>query len=461
MTKIRRTNWAQVLAKGGTAAAVLDPAGRIVTVTDAFSELTGWSHSDLVGRVCERISPSRMTAEQTLLSALAPSADVRGGMFEITETLLPTRAATAFPASLSFLPLSDEDGLCGFVVAIQAATGGKVAPSIPIGRQLHAEITALRFEMRQRHGLDTVIGQCSEIRQAVRQIQLLRTSDNSFTVVGRQGSGRQHFCRAVFCESPANTESLVIVNCRLMTAETLLNAMLQLQQIERTPSSAAPHQRIGMIVLADVAEMPREVQQWLVRDRSQRPTRGRICATSAETPADLVEQGKMLPEMAHLLSDVVITLPDLHQRGRDVSLLTQYFIGQMKRTSATRPDGASAEILQMFDEYRWPGNVAELRTVVEQACRQCSGSLIETNDAPYWFRSGQQQQTIGRADEPEEIPLEAMLERFEREMITKTLHAANGNRTETARRLGMTRPRLYRRLQQLGLDAETDAAVQD
>tara|TARA_B100001939_G_C16781800_1_gene547339 strand:- start:490 stop:849 length:360 start_codon:yes stop_codon:yes gene_type:complete len=116
----------------------------------------------------------------------------------------------------------------------------------------------------------------------------------------------------------------------------------------------------------------------------------------------------------------------------------------------------SDEFVQKLQFYRWPGNIRELRQVISEACQNSFSSVLEPDDLPFSFRAGMQSQQLPDLPSPAVTSLEELLRRFERDVLTQTLEACSGNKAEAARRLGMTRPRLYRRLRSLGMEDDDD-----
>ena len=170
--------------------------------------------------------------------------------------------------------------------------------------------------------------------------------------------------------------------------------------------------------------------------------------------AAAVSDGSLLPEFAAVSTALEIHLPGLHERGNDVNLLAQHFVEHCKRTLETSAETLSEDVLEQLQFYRWPGNVRELRQVIVDACQNSFDVELRTEDFPFAFRAGLEAQQLPSVPEETETSLEELLRKFETDVLLKTLAACRGNKADAARRLGMTRPRLYRRLKALGIDSE-------
>jgi len=147
----------------------------------------------------------------------------------------------------------------------------------------------------------------------------------------------------------------------------------------------------------------------------------------------------------------VIQLPPLAERRGDIPLLAQWFVEEANARSGKQVAGLSAEALDRLDAYGWPGNVDELGRVIDEAHRAAEGVEIAVRDLPQPIHLAHAAAAHPRRAE-ETIVLEQFLARIERELLVRALQRAKGNKTKAARLLGMTRPKLYRRLVQLGLE---------
>jgi len=197
--------------------------------------------------------------------------------------------------------------------------------------------------------------------------------------------------------------------------------------------------------------MPREVQQWLL-DQLTNYQSVRLASTSSVPLNQLVTEGWMLPEFQQLIAPVEITLPRLHARGNDVLLLAHEFVQLNRRLNSTTAVELSQETAAELLAYHWPGNVRELQRVIYEACEACSGEVISPENLPFAFRAGMDAQAMAPAVTKPFQSLADLMQSAERRIIEVTLSACSGNKTEVARRLGLTRPSLYRRLKSLGLE---------
>jgi DNA-binding NtrC family response regulator len=219
----------------------------------------------------------------------------------------------------------------------------------------------------------------------------------------------------------------------------------------------------GTLLLHRVDELPAEVQVQLADLLLRRPSRAppghplaghggrRLVATAAEPLKELSRRGKFRGDLAALLSTITIELPPLVERRDDLPLLAQLFLEDCNAAGPRQIGGFSAAALERLDAYSWPENLDELAKVVAEAHGRAAGLEIGVGDLPERLHVAAQAAAHPRRTE-ETIVLDEYLGRVERELIRRALGRAKGNKAKAARLLGVTRPRLYRRMVQLGLE---------
>ena len=246
----------------------------------------------------------------------------------------------------------------------------------------------------------------------------------------------------------------VPIDCRNAPAGELRESIGRLIQTDWGELSPVDALQPGCLCFFHVDEMPRDVQERFlnfVESDAASPFRERvrIVSTSDAGLEAALQDERLLERFYFLLTALQITLPPLAERTDDLRPLAQHFAEGENRGRASQISGLSEEVLQVFVEYRWPGNVDELRAVVIAAAAECDDTMIRLNHLPFRFRTGLDAQQLGPP--PESEPLDAMLARIEREHLETALRQAGNNKTQAARLLGLTRASFYRRLGNHGL----------
>jgi DNA-binding NtrC family response regulator len=243
---------------------------------------------------------------------------------------------------------------------------------------------------------------------------------------------------------------MISLDCSVLPADLIHSTLTALA---RTHSATADAEKIGpaTLVLNRVDELPAELQAELAALFSKKPFPRRLISTSAVPLGELVQRGKFHADLSALLSTIGINLPALNDRREDLPLLAQIFLEDCNRQGTKQVGGFAPEALDKLDAYAWPGNLDELVEIVAAAHKNAQGPAVKPEELPPQIHLAAQAAAHPRKTE-EPIRLDEFLQRVERELIRRALSRAKGNKTRAARLLGLTRPRLYRRMVQLGLE---------
>ncbi|HVU87070.1 MAG TPA: sigma 54-interacting transcriptional regulator [Pirellulales bacterium] len=431
---------------------VLDDQRRILFVNDACAAWAGCAAGELVGQESRYHSSGEVTGPAAIAAALAPPPEVWTGQRARAVVSLAGASGNVVARHVDFVPLGtdvlDMAGVIGFGSPHEANQGtleGSLATD-ESPRALHERLAHWRRKLAGQYHIDRLLGENAAIRQVRKQVELAAASTASVSIVGPPGSGRQHAARAIHYGRAAQTAGpLVPLACPLLSANLLETTLRALAR-----SGAAVTGRPGTLWLCDVEDLDDEVQQQLVRELAGKRT-FRMIATSREPLTALAAAGKFRADLACALATIEIRLPPLAGRIEDLPLLAQLFVEEQNRQGTKQLAGLSPEALDRLAIYPWPGNIEELAEVIAAAHQSAEGPRIVPADLPAKI-----QYSLDAAARPrrveETIVLEDFLARIEEELIRRAMAQAKGNKTKAARLLGMTRPRLYRRLVQLGLE---------
>ncbi len=276
----------------------------------------------------------------------------------------------------------------------------------------------------------------------------LAVGDAPVLIAGEPGTGRELVARAIHNLSQRAPGPFVVVDCVDPSGELLEAELLGVDTGERPRKLGAFEQATdGTLFLAEVGELSATAQEDLLRLIQRRETM-RLYATKpvtadvrclASTTADLrprVAAGLFRPDLHALLSDRVVRLAPLRERLDELPALTGALLAAARRIGG--PSGCAPEALAALRAYSWPGNLHELRETIEDAALHASGAAIQVADLPARIRDAA---GPGRS-----------LHSLERAEIRRAMEQAGGKQREAARRLGISRWALGRRLRKYGLD---------
>jgi len=445
---------------------ILDEELTIRFCNDACLDWIGPAAAKLIGRRCAyHTSPpgAEGASVEAIAAGLCPPPTVLRGRVVVGTVGAAGAGGTLRRRPARFVPvgLSDEEPLAviALVEPVDLDEGddapaddvapGSLAPAEPELDQLHDRIRSFRRQAAGRYGADRLLGESPAMRLARARIELAAAGRANVLVVGPTGSGRQHVAHAVhYTVDPAREGTLIPVDCAVLGAELICSTI---HALAANPLGERAAQ--STLLLSEADRLPPEIQADTAAAISGKSFLLRVVATSGVPLAELARQGRYGPLLAALLSTIVIELPALGQRREDIPLLAQMFLEEANARGAKQIGGFTPEASDRLDAYGWPGNVDELAAVVAHAHQEAEGAEVELGDLP--ARLHQAADAAAHPPREEEtIRLDEFLGRIERELIHRAMARAKGNKTKAAALLGMTRPRLYRRLVQLGLEEE-------
>ena len=298
------------------------------------------------------------------------------------------------------------------------------------------------------------------------QIQRLQGSDLTVLITGESGTGKDLVARAIHAGSPRGDGMFLPYNCTSATRELADSQLFGHRRGSFTGALADQPGVIrsaagGTIFLDEIGDLPIDVQPKFLRFLEQgeilpvgetRPIRVDVRVVAA-TNADLeqrVSEGTFREDLFYRLSVIRIHVPPLRDRREEIPHLATFFVREASERLGKPDVRLSAETLDLFDAYSWPGNVRQLRNEVQRAVAMtAAGGLISPELLSPIFAGSTDSPSPRRA---RNVTLAAAVERLEREMIDGALERTSGNVSQTARMLGLTRRGLYLKMDRLGID---------
>jgi transcriptional regulator with PAS, ATPase and Fis domain len=431
---------------------VLDDQRRVVYCNPACARWTGTKVCDLLGQVCTFHAPDSGDGPAMVAAGLCPPPKVLSG-----HALTGLVSCTTVDGQLAyrrghFWPLGDGQDESAPVLAIlePADCDGPPAPRADDGSatgdgDLHEHVRRFRHQMTGRFRADSLIGTSPLITRSRAQIELASRTRAHVLCSGPAGAGKAHAAKAIHYGQP-KPGPLVPLACSVLDTALLQSA---LRSVWLKHSGA--NESSGTLLLEDVDCMAEEAQTALVQLLRADPLCMRVIATSTRPLSELVAGGSFLPELACALSTIAIELPPLSGRLEDVPLLAQAFLEQSNASSTKQVGGFTSEALDQLAAYPWHENLDELAAVVREAHDRAHGGEVAARDLSERIRWAADA-ALHPPRNDSAIVLEEFLARLEKELIGRALRRAKGNKSKAAKLLGLTRPRLYRRLEQLGLE---------
>jgi two-component system response regulator HydG len=326
--------------------------------------------------------------------------------------------------------------------------------------RLKLENRQLRDSLGARFDRRNIIGRSRAMNALLETVAQVAPTEAAVLISGESGTGKELIAGAIHFNSPREEGPFIKLNCAAVT-ETLLES--ELFGHERGAFTGADRRREGRFHQADggslfldeVSEMPLTMQAKLLRVLQEKEfTRVggenvlrvdvRVIAATNKNLLELIEAGRFREDLYDRLNVVGIEIPPLRERPEDIPLLAQHFLEEFASQNRKAIKGFTPEAMDALIRCRWPGNVRELVNAVERAVVLSRGEYLAVGDFPMVADDSE-----GEADRlglETGMPLEAV----EKAAILKTLAAAGGNKSEAARRLGITRKTLHKKLKAYG-----------
>jgi transcriptional regulator with GAF, ATPase, and Fis domain len=328
--------------------------------------------------------------------------------------------------------------------------------------ELHKEVRSSRAALAVRYNYDNLVGRTPRMLELFRLLD--RVTDTALPVViyGESGTGKELVARAIHHNGPRRDRSFVSESCAAIP-ETLLEAALFGHV--RGAFTGADAERRGLFEIAhggtlfldEVGEMPPAMQVKLLRVLQQGEFRRvggeraltvdvRVLVASNRDLGRLVEEGRFREDLYYRLNVVRVALPPLRERRDDIPLLVEHFLRKLAGPER-EPKKIARAALHKLVGYRWPGNVRELENELARAA-SLGGETISVDDLSPHVAAGAPEAAI---ESPDDLSLKVRVERLERTLLREAIQRADGNLTQAARLLGLSRFGLQKKMRRYGL----------
>ncbi|HYL58313.1 MAG TPA: sigma-54 dependent transcriptional regulator [Candidatus Acidoferrales bacterium] len=328
---------------------------------------------------------------------------------------------------------------------------------------MREENLALRRRLAQVGELGGLLGSSLAMRRVIASIERLASSSASVVITGESGTGKELVARTIHELSPRRAAPYVPVNCAaipdtLMESELFGHERGSFTGADRRKEGCFEVANNGTLLLDELTDMKIELQAKLLRvieeqkvrrvgGTSEIPIDVRVLAASNRDVDQAVRDGTLRADLYYRLKVFTIELPPLRDRVEDLPALAQMFVQHYAALNHREVAGLDEECLSALKAHPWPGNVRQLRNVIERAVIVAEGRTIRKRDLPEEFRATQSGDAASIS-----VRLGTSLEEVEKELITRTIEFTGGNKTRAAEILGVSAKTLYNKLDRFGRD---------
>ncbi|MDY6823932.1 MAG: sigma-54 dependent transcriptional regulator [Thermodesulfobacteriota bacterium] len=331
---------------------------------------------------------------------------------------------------------------------------------------LKLENRDLKEKLGSRFSRENIIGKSPAMIHLLETVEQAAPSDANILISGESGTGKELVAGAIHYNSPRKDQPFIKLNCAAIT-ETLLESELfghekgAFTGADRHKKGRFVQAHNGSILLDEIGEMPAPMQAKLLRviqEQEVTPVGSertikvnvRVIAATNKNLKRLVDTEAFREDLFFRLNVVNLAVPALRERKEDIPELAHYFLHHFTAKNNKALEGFTPDAMDAMLKYAWPGNVRELMNTIERAVVLARGTYLSLEDFPLLTPADLEVATDSTADTPETPKTDMPLYAVEKNAIMKTLAAAGGNRSEAARRLGITRKTLLKKLKQYG-----------
>ncbi len=424
---------------------IVDRAGNIVYFNRAAEEITGYSRKDVSGQQCTILDSDTCV----ILSDEGKKKDCcifKTGGVENKKCRIRSNDGRPVYLLKNVTILKDENG--EMIGAVESMT------DITSLYMKEVELEELKQELRKEYWFMGLLGKSSPMKKLFEQIRNAAVSEAPVLICGESGTGKNLVAQAIHSLSRRKDGPFVAMNCGALN-DYLLES--ELFGHKKGSFTGAVNDRMGRfeaahdgnIFLDEIGDMPKIMQVKLLRvieeklvervgDHKPIPVNIRLISATNKDLNSLVNSELFREDLLYRINSILIKVPPLRDRAEDIPVITFHYLKKIAHINNKDIRRISPEALEVIVKYRWPGNVRQLINALEHSAITCKGDTIEVTDLPdYLFL---QDKTEGSE------------QNVDRQKLQSALALYKGNRTLTAKHLGISRVTLWKKLKEAGIE---------
>ena len=438
-----------ILRSLSEAVCAVDSRRRIQCLNRQAELLTGMNAQDVIGRSLEDVFPADVGEVHGMIATVLES----GGTINGTRTHIVTSRGESVPVIVNAAPVRD---------GAQTITGAVLVV------QDNRTIEFLRRELQQEYTYGDIVTKDGRIQHILRMLPSVADSDASVLITGPTGTGKELLARAIHSASRRRESAFVAINCGALPDTLLESELFGYKRGAFTDAKEDKQGRFalaegGTLLLDEIGDVSPAMQVKLLRvleEREYEPLGGvesittnvRIIATTNQDMEALVESGEFRSDLYYRLNVIEFYLPPLAERTGDIPLLLKHFIEGLNVQKGRSVSHVSNEAMGHLMRYSYPGNIRELRNIVEHAYAICAGDAIDQDCLPPRVLGCVGPRGADTTGPLTAIPLHRMPWEQQRQLILKALSDCEWHRGRTADALGIDKSTLWRKIKRFGIE---------
>jgi len=329
-------------------------------------------------------------------------------------------------------------------------------------------------ELKHRLGKHELVGSGPAMKKLLAQIDRVAVSETRVCILGETGTGKELVARAIHEKSPRHENAFITLNCAAVPAELIESELFGHEKGAFTGAAARHTGKFeqadgGTLFLDEIGDMPVAMQAKLLRVLEEgevervggdKPIKVsvRVVVATHRNLEDLVKQNAFRRDLFHRIYVFPLLLPPLRERAEDFPVLVEHFARQVAAQNGWKEKAFAADAIAELRRYSWPGNLRELRNIVERLVLLASEDTIAVSDVRLVLPDSSSSTSLTSSTSSASCSSGTLAERsesFEKEVLLAEIRRHNFHMTNVARALGLERSHLYKKCQQLGIDLQS------
>jgi PAS domain S-box-containing protein len=422
----------------------IDQTKKITFFNPAASDIFGVNRANAIGRLVKDVIPNTRLPE-----VIASGVAAMGEIQHVGHKIIATKR----------IPIKIKDVVVGAIANFQDVT------------QLQQFEQAIRQKLHEngmvaKVGLDQILGHSAVLKAVKEQARRYATSASTVLITGESGTGKEMFAQSIHQLSSRNQNPFVAINCASLPETLLESELMGYEEGAFTGAKKGGKQGLfelahrGTIFLDEIGELPLAVQACLLRVLQEKevlrlgghkviPIDVRVIAATNQNLVEFVAQKKFRDDLYYRLNILRLHLPSLHKRPGDIPLLAEYFLSKLNDSNSASKK-LSLEALNFLKRLSWPGNVRELGNILERASVLSDSDEIgvemmqEICGSDLYYTEFREKADLANREDSSGY---GNLEELEKEAIEQILQEEQFSTMRAARRLGISRTTLWRKMQ--------------
>jgi PAS domain S-box-containing protein len=421
---------------------VVDKEGYVQLFNRAAEEITGYKKEEIIGKKC-----TVFDCDECISGSLKDSQLEEFGVIHNKECTIRSGDGRTVRLLKNAVVLRDSSG--DIIGTVESMT------DITSLHNKEMELQDMKHELRQEYWFMGLLGKSIPMQRLYEHIRNASQSEAPVLISGESGSGKNLVANALHKLSRRKEGPFIQMNCASLSEQLLESELFGHKKGSFTGAVSDRMGRFeasdnGTVFLDEIGDMPMTMQVKLLRvleekvvervgDHKPIPVNIRLVSATNKDINNLINTGKFREDLLYRINSIVIKVPSLRERREDIPVIALHYLKKISFANNKKILSISPPAMEIFINFPWPGNVRRLINALEHSAVTCKGNTIEVADLPDY---------LGHENVPDVIK-ESHLDR---EKIGSILSQCKGNKTLTAKRLGISRVTLWKKLKTLGID---------